>query len=56
MNEINILEKLPISNDNNLSYLLLGDSNSGKNDFLNKLDEYIKYKKFQKRKSSIKIL
>ena len=53
MNEIKILEKLPISNDNNLSYLLLGDSNSGKNDFLNKLDEYIKYKKFQKRKSSI---
>ena len=33
--------------------LLLGDSISGKNDFLNKLDEYIKYKKFKKRKSSI---
>ena len=53
INDITILEKLPISNYNNLSYLLLGDSISGKNDFLNKLDEYIKHKKIKKRKSQI---
>ena len=52
-NNIKILEKLPIEDYTNFSYLLIGDSNSGKNEFLNKLDEYIKQKKLQTKKSSM---
>ena len=52
-NTIKILEKFPLKSDKKFSYLLIGDSTSSKNDFLNILDRYINQNKYNRNHSSI---